>query len=235
MIGNQKTNDDGYVTIATKVPPHIAELLNIICAARGIKVYELLNLCIQAIIETAKCTTDLSPDLRQIVDMLRMDAGWNNAFSFASPYAQTDVAQLILILQQPDRKGFGLTMIDRPFMESARQTYCVDDMLERVAEVSMRGLYKELRQIGIALDSQSLRETLTILCDAALIDYLDKIDQSELPQIGVVNEFGKVIEYAAKTKSKHHRTPDDQSARQQHIVFDDYDKEIARKEADDDT
>lgn len=233
MIGNQKTNDDGYVTIATKVPPHIAELLNIICAARGIKVYELLNLCIQAIIETAKCTTDLSPDLRQIVDMLRMDAGWNNAFSFASPSAQTDVAQLILILQQPDRKGFGLTMIDRPFMGDARQTYCVDDILERVAEVSMRGLYKELRQIGIAFESQSLRETLTTLCDAALIDHLDKIDQSELPQIGIYTEFGKAIEYASKTKSKHHRTPDDQSAIQQCIVFDDDDKETARKEADD--
>ena len=89
-----------------------------------------------------------------------------------------------------------------------------------------------MRQIGIAFESQSLRETLTTLCDAALIDHLDKIDQSELPQIGIYTEFGKAIEYASKTKSKHHRTPDDQSAIQQCIVFDDDDKETARKEAD---
>jgi hypothetical protein len=145
--------------------------------------------------------------------MLEVDAGWNNAFNFANPTAQMDIAQMILILQQHDgkrpREGFGMVMLDKPFMGyDARQTLCVDDILERVAEVSMKGLYKELRQVGIALETESLRETLTTLCDAALIEHMNEMDAAEGPQVGNFTDFGKVIEYGKRTKRKKHFTPD---------------------------
>jgi len=233
MIGDQKQRDDGFVTVATKVPPHVAELLNIIAKSKGTDIYGLLQLFIEVIITAAKTTTHVSPKMKLLLHMLEVDAGWNHAFNFANPTAQMDIAQIILIIQQHDgkrpRDGFGMVMIDKPFMgDDARQTLCVDDILERVAEVATKGLYKELRQIGVACESESLRETLTVLCDGALLEHLNQMDAAEGPQLGNFSDFGKVIEWGKRTKRKKHITPD---SIQTHIVFGDDDREIADYEA----
>ena len=235
MIGEQKNKDDGYVNVSTKVPPHIAELLNIIAKSRGTDIYGLLGLFVQAIIRAAKATTDVSPDMKLVLEMLEMDSNWNNAFNFASPSVRQDVAQVILILQQHDgkkpRNGFGLVMIDKPFMGAeARQTICVDDILERVAEVSMSGLYKELRQVGIAFGSDSLRETLITMCDAQKIINLEETEREELPGLGEFHDFGKVIEWGNRMKRRPHRTPDS-LCKQQKIIFDDFDRDTGEGEA----
>ena len=169
-----------------------------------------------------------------LMNMLEMDANWQNAYNFASPSAQQDIAQMILILQQYDgqgdrrkpRNGFGLVMIDKPFCGGeARQTYCVDDILERVAEVSMAGLYKQLLQLGVAYESESLRETLTTMCDAQLIEHLNQMDREELPQLGDFHDFGKVIEWGNKKKQRKHRTPDS-IANSQQPLFPDFSREF---------
>ena len=72
----------------------------------------------------------------------------------------------------------------------------------------MKGLYKELRQVGIALETESLRETLTILCEGALIEHLNEMDAAEGPQVGNFSDFGKAIEWGKRTKRKKHFTPD---------------------------
>ena len=168
--------------------------------------------------------------------MLKMDTDWNKAFSFANPTATMDVAQVILVLQQHDgkepRQGFGLAMIDKPFLpgETPVMTLCVDDILERIVEVSMKGLYKELRQIGVGYESESIRETLTMLCDSALIENLNEMNDAEMPKVGNFTDFGKAIEYGQRTKRKPHRTPDSVANSQQRIVFDDFDRDLADME-----
>lgn len=233
MIGEQNSQD-GTKNVSTKVPVWVAELLNLICASRGTDIYGLMQLVLEFIIETAKVSGPVPPQMQALLHMLKMDADWNKAFSFSNPTATMDVAQVILVLQQHDgkqpRQGFGLAMIDKPFLpgEKPRMTLCVDDILERVAEVSMKGLYKELRQMGIAYGTDSLRETLTIMCDAQLIEHLKEMDAAELPQVGNFHDFGKVIEYGNKAKRKPHLTPD---SIQTHIVFDDNDRKTADMEA----
>jgi hypothetical protein len=228
-IGNQKTKDSGFVNVSTKVPPHVADFLNIVAKSKGTDIYGLIQLFIQAIIRAAKCTTEITPEMKTLLHLIEMDADWNKAFSFASPSAKTDVAQIILVLQQYDgtgdnrqpRKGFGIVMIDKPFLPGATptQTYCVDDILERVAEVSMRGLYRELRQVVNMSDSGSLREALTILCDAYVKERIEENDAAEYPQLGNYHDFGKVIEYGARTKQKKHRDPDSLADQQQKLDF----------------
>ena len=97
----------------------------------------------------------------------------------------------------------------------------------------MKGLYKELRQIGVAYETESLRETLTMMCDAQLIDHLNQMDADELPKVGDFHDFGKVIEYGNKSKRKPHRTPDSLANSQQRIIFDDFDRDLADMEVKD--
>lgn len=231
MIGEQNSQTNaGFKNVSTKVPVWVADLLNIICKARGTDIYGLMQLVLQFILETAKVSGPVPPQMQALINMLKMDADWNKAFSFSQPTAQMDVAQVILILQQHDgkepRKGFGLCMIDKPFLpgEEPRMTLCVDDILERVVEVSMRGLYRQLREVGIAMESESIRETLTQLCDAATIQYLKELDEGEMPQMGNFHDFGRVIEYGRKTKGYKHRTPDSVRGLQRPL-FPDFDRE----------
>ena len=237
MIGEQNSQD-GTKNVSTKVPVWVAELLNLICASRGTDIYGLLKLVLEFIIETAKVSGPVPPAMQTILHMLKMDVDWNRAFAFSDPSATMDVAQVILVLQQHDkngaRQGFGLAMIDKPFLpgETPTMTLCVDDILERVAEVSMRGLYKELRQMGVVLETESLRETLTMMCDAQLIKHLDEVDAAELPGLGDYHDYGKHIEWAKKYKRVHHRTPDS-IAQQQSIIFENVDRETADMEAKD--
>ena len=237
MIKEQQSQENaGVRNVSTKVPVWVADLLNIICRARGTDLYGLLQLVIQFIVETAKVNGPVPQQMQTLLNMLKMDADWNKAFSFANTTATMDVAQVILVLQQHDgkqpRQGFGLVMIDKPFLpgETPTMTLCVDDILERVAEVSMRGLYKELRQMGVVLETESLRETLTMMCDAQLVKHLDEMDAAELPGLGDYHDYGKHIEWAKKYKRVHHRTPDS-IAKQQSIIFEDVDRETADMEA----
>lgn len=235
MIGEQNSQDKTK-NVSTKVPLWVADLLNIICKARGTDIYGLMQLVLEFIIETAKVRGPVPPQMQALLHMLKMDADWNKAFSFSNPTATLDVAQVILVLQQHDgktpRQGFGLAMIDKPWLpgEKPMMTLCVDDILERVAEVSMKGLYKDLRQIGIAYQAESLRETLTLMCDAQLIDQLNQMDAAEVPGLGNFSDFGKAIEYGKRTKRKQHRTPDS-VASDLRIIFDDYDRKVADYEA----
>ena len=228
MIGaNQKTKDDGVVTLSVKIPAWMADQLNAIAKMRGddVTANHLLALCLQFIVESAKHTGPIANEFQTLLNMMKMDASWNKAFNFSRIDAQMDVAQCILILQQHDgkepRKGFGLTLVDKPFMGEATYTTCVDDILERVAEVSMPGLYRQLNKIGQRLDCISLRETLTLLSEY-MDDSLNKEEErAEMPSMGTLTDYGRPIEYGQRTKRKKHRTPDEMPS----IKFEDWEGE----------
>lgn len=236
MIGEQKQkNESGYVVVATKVPAYISELLTILAKQRGMEVYELLQLLINGFITAAKASGPLSPQMKTLIEMLQTDTSWKGAFSFTGLSGSTDVEQAILIMRQRDpagraKPGFGIAMIDHPCCGGATMTLCVDDILERVVEVSMKGLYKRLDKVGKRLMCQSLRETLTLLSEY-MDDSINKEEElSEMPGYGEYHEYGKRIEYEKKYKRKQHRTPDS-VANQMSIHFDDSYKQLADMEA----
>lgn len=135
------------------------------------------------------------------------------------------VAQVVLILEQPGKKGFGAVMIDRPFMSEARMTECVDDILERVCEVTMHGIYKRLRLFGARMDCNDLSDILLTLVDGETIALLDEEAKAEMKGEAMYDSRGRRIEYGQKSKAKQHRTPDS-VAQDQRLLFDDFSREF---------
>ena len=237
MIGDQKQKDDGFELVQTKVPTHIKQLLDILAKQRGMSTYELLQLLINGFITAAKANGPMSPQMKILLEVLQTDTSWKGAFSFTGLSGSTDVEQVVLIMRQRDqagraKPGFGLVMIDHPCCGGTTMTVCLDTILERIVQVSMKGLYRQLRDIGNSIGSESMRETLITLCDAKTIEDLNEQDRLELPGYGEYHDYGKRIEYGKRTKRIHHRTPDSVDL-QQKIVFDDYDSEVADYEAQD--
>ena len=235
MSNQKQVKEGGNATLSVKVTQETYELLNILAEGmeHGTNANDLLKMFVNAFIESAKHSGPVSNEMRMLLDMLRLEEGWHKHFNFADVNAQKEVAQVVLILQQPGRTGFGMTMIDRPYMDDSYQTLCVDEILERVVDVSMKGLYLELREIGNSLGTKSIRETLTILCDSYRLAQMDNDLADELPKLGNYSDFGRAIEYGQRTKQKKHRTPDGEAMRQQRIVFTDEDREIADYEVQD--
>ena len=222
--------------LGTKIDPAMYEVLNACCDALGVDVYHLLQWFAYTIIRASAPMHELDPRIQKLLAMMESDAGWQQAFNLANTNG-LKVAQVVLILEQEGRKGFGAVMIDRPFFGDARQTECVDTILERVTEVTMRGIYRRLRLMGAKMDCQNLSDLLLTMIDAQTILDLDEGFRAELPGMGDYNYNGKQVAYGKKTKAKQHRTPDsvaqDQRYQQGTIHFDDTDREVADYEVND--
>ena len=231
MSNQQKqVKDGGNETLSVKVTKETYELLNILAEGmeHGTNANNLLKMFVHAFIESAKHYGPVSKEMQMLLDMLKVEQGWHKAFNFADVTSQKRIAQVVLILEEPGRNGFGMTMISRPYMDKSYQTYCVDDILEQVVAVAMKGLYQELRDIGNDLGTESLRETLFALCDSYKLAKMDNDLEDELPKLGTYSDFGRAIEYGNRAKRKKHLTPD---SIQTHIVFGDDDKALTEMEA----
>ncbi len=207
-MATKKNKEDRFEQIGSKIDPAMAEVLDACCNALGVDIYHLLQWFCYVIVKASAPMHALDPRIQKLMTMLDRDAGWQNAFNLCNP-DKLKVAQVILILEQEGHRGFGAVMVDKPWMgEMTNQTECVDDILERVAEVTMSGIYRRLRLIGAELDCNNLSDILLTMLDAQDIANLDASDRAEGPQMGDIAPNGKAIAYGKRTKRKKHFSPD---------------------------
>lgn len=215
---------ENYELLQTKISPQQAELLDAICNVLGVNTYQIFQMFFYTLCKASAPMHELSPEIRKLMTLMETDAAWSEAFNMANP-EKLRVAQVVLILEQPGKKGFGAVMIDRPFMSEARMTECVDDILERVCEVTMHGIYKRLRLFGARMDCNDLSDILLTLVDGETIALLDEEAKAEMKGEAMYDSRGRRIEYGQKSKAKQHRTPDS-VAQDQRLLFDDFSREF---------
>lgn len=223
-----QNNKENYALLQTKISPQQAELLDAICNVLGVNTYQIFQMFFYTLCKASAPMHELSPEIRKLMTLMETDAGWAEAFNMANP-ERLKVAQAVLILEQQDHKGFGAVMIDKPFMSDARMTECVDDILERVCEVTMHGIYRRLRLIGAEHDCTNLSDILLTMVDAQTVLDMDEASKIEMKGEALYDYRGRPIKYGARTKAKQHRTPDS-LAMDQRIKFDDFDRETAERE-----
>ena len=202
-----KNKYERFEQLGTKIDPAMAEVLNACCDAMGVDVYHLLQWFAYTIVKASAPMHALDPRIQKLMTMLDRDAGWQNAFNLCNP-DRLKIAQVVLILEQDNHKGFGAVMVDKPFFSEARQTECVDDILERICEVTMHGIYKQLRLMGATLECNNLSDVLLTMLDAQDRISLEESDMAEGPQMGDIAPNGRALAYGKRTKRKKHFTPD---------------------------
>ena len=217
-----KSKDERFEQLGTKIDPAMAEVLDACCNAMGVDVYHLLQWFAYTIVKASAPMHSLDPRIQKLMVMLDRDAGWQTAFNLCNP-DRLKVAQVILILEQENHKGFGAVMVDKPFFNEAHQTECVDDILERVTEVTMSGIYKRLRLMGADMECNNLSDVLLTMLDAQ--DILNAVEReaSELPGMGEIAPNGRAVAYGKRTKRKKHYTPD--TMPMQRTIFEDFDRD----------
>jgi hypothetical protein len=229
----KKNKEDRFEQLGTKIDPAMAEVLDACCNALGVDVYHLLQWFAYVIVKAAAPMHGLDPRIQKLMTLMESDVGWQKAFNQCNP-DRLKVDQVIVILEQEGHKGFGAAMIDKPWMGESRQTECVDDILERVTQVLVPGIYKRIRKMEKRLGTDSLMDTLLTMLDAQEFFEAVEGDRSEGPQMGDVADNGRRLEYGKRTKRKKRFNPDT-LPEQVRIHFTDYDKRVAESEVDHDS
>ena len=224
-----KQKDEKHVVYSVKVSPDQAAVLDKIFDTIGVNSYQMFQMFAYTMARAAAPQHELDPRIRKVMTMMETDASWAQAFNLANPN-DLDVAQVVLILQQKDKRGFGAVMIDKPFMGEARMTECTDDILERVCEVTMHGIYRRLRLVGGMMKCNNLSDVLLDLIERQSKELREEDDRIQMQGEAQFTDAGKRIEYGKRTKARHHRTPDGEAMRQQRIQFTDEDREQAEAE-----
>ena len=207
-MAKQKKKENRFEQIGSKIDPAMAEVLDACCNALEVDIYHLIQWFCYVIVKASAPMHALDPRIQKLMAMMESDVGWQKAFNLAN-HDDLDVAQVVLILEQKNHRGFGAVMIDKPFCgEPQGQTECVDDILERVTEVTMRGIYKRLRLMGAKMDCQNLTDVLLTMLDAQDILNAEEREASELPGMGDIAPNGRAVAYGKRTKRKKHYTPD---------------------------
>lgn len=220
----KNNNPEKYEQIGSKISPDQMKVLNACCDAMGVDIYHLMQWFCYAIIKMAAPVHEIGPRTKKLMTILDTDADWQRAFNLANP-DELKVSQVILILEQKRHKGFGAIEIDHNVLpgQEPQMTECVDDILERVAEVTMPGIYRRLRRMGAALDCTSLSDILLTMLDAQELINTTESDTAEGPQMGDRADNGRLrVEYGKLTKRGQKRSPDS-VAQDQRFHFDDID------------
>lgn len=221
--------DGKFVTVATKVSQETADILNKIAQAKGVKIYELMQLVVQFLVRSTKCEHNLSDEMRKLLVMWHNEHMWRGSYNMCAN-AATEIDQEVLIMRQKGRKGFGATMVNKPFMGDCTQTECVDDIVERVVEVCMPGVYRRLRRLAVDMDCDSLTDLLILLTDSAAVQALEDSDRKEMEASADYVETGRSRPrqpWQSPSVRHHRRDPDsldnDRRIRQTTIRFDEDD------------
>jgi hypothetical protein len=227
-------NNQNFEPKGTKISPAMAVVWDAVCEALGTNTYDLIQQFIYAMIRAASEQHDKSPEIQRLLDALDLDPGWQNAINLCAPNGKLNISQMVLIVEQEDKQGFGMVMLNKPYMGDVTQTENVNLIIERVLEVGLKKIYRKLRMIKADMRVNWLSDVLASMIDAQDLLNAEQADREELPGIGDHTVNGKRIIYGNKSKSRHHRTPDsldaDKRYQQTHIAFDDYDREVADME-----
>ena len=226
-------SEEKYKVLSVKIKPDQAVLLDAICNALGVNTYQIFQMFFYTLCKASAPMHELSPEIRKLMTLMETDASWAEAFNIANPN-NLKIAQVILILEQEKKKGFGAVMIDKPFMSDSRQTEKADEILERVTEVTMHGIYRRLRMLGAKINCNTLSDILLTMIDAQTVLELEEESRVEMQGDAQYDIRGRRIEYGKRTKAKQHRTPDS-LAHDQRIRFDESDINVSdTQEASDD-
>ena len=223
MSNNQNQHDEdarGFEPMGTKIDPAMAVVWNAVCQALGTDTYHMLQHFIYAMIRMASDAHSKTPEVEKLMTILDSDVAWQNAINLCAPKGKLSISQMILIIEDEEREGFAMTMLNKPFMGDCVQIDNANAIIERVIEVGIKGLYKKLRQMKASMRCEWLSDLLLTMMDAQDVLNVTEADRMEMAGNAMFSDYGKPIEYGKKNKRVPHRTPDSVANSQQLKLFD---------------
>lgn len=194
---------DKFVVIGTKTSPDFAETFYRICAKKGIKPYQAMQMMVDAFVRYTDDRHNLSAEMEQLMSIFEHMDGWKDAFNLADASADRHIEEAIYLLSAKDRAGARAIIVHRPYFGNWSETANIQYIIERVIEVLLPERYWRLRDLAKEMECGSLLELLDRLVDAHTVEQLNAEFRKDFEDCNR-SEYGRPIEYGARTKRKKH-------------------------------
>ena len=203
--------DTDSVVINTKVSRPAALLLERLCAAKGISVYELNQMVLDTLIRYMSDECNLTVEIEKAMAIFEHMIGWAKALNIADPTVKMKIAEATYYLVDAADKKHGVRAVHvtRPFFGDWQQTYNIQDILKRTLMHLCPERYKRMEKLAVEMECGDVVELIDLLLDMHSQDADTKVLREQFEDINRA-ENGKAIEYAARTRRKMHHSVNDQ-------------------------
>lgn len=200
MNNDKNKEQEKFEPAGTKLNPAMAVVWNAVCDALGTDTYHLLQHFIYAMIRMASDAHSRTPEVEKLMTILDNDIAWNNAINLCAPKGKLSISQMILIVEDEEKEGFAMTMLNKPFFNDCVQIDNANMIIERVLEVGFKRIYKKIREMGERHDCKWFADTILLMLDAQDMLEIEESERQEMIGQAEFNDYGQRIAYGKKTK-----------------------------------
>lgn len=211
-------SERNYTTVATKISHTDKEKLKAIAKGFGLTFYQLLQALILCILRIADNGSNMSAEclamLQAFESTVKTLNGSYNPIANLKISDSDHIQSAILFCKRRENHRPQLLEVGQGKSGMMWESYNTEQMFSRFLDVLCPDVTKALRaeqsRMGYACMTQALRKI--VLSKADSHERLISEDVAELFADNWRADNAKVVEYAAKTKSTHHRTIDGKAA-----------------------
>ena len=174
-----------------KVTPEVEIKLNNLAARIGMdSVYQMLSLCVDALIKYMDKDCQLDPELQKLIDMFERFEGWGQVCALTSSNPKWSVAEAVYFIRDEDKCGYTACWVKKPFFGDAKATFNKRDILDMVIRRAFPAMNRRLDLMGMQLSTSCHADTINQLLSDNIEDPND-IELREMFADCGRNEFGK--------------------------------------------
>ena len=212
--------EENYRMLQTKVSPETYARAKSIERKKGISIYRIIQMMVDTIVRYMDDRHNLTPEIEKAMSLFEHLYGWRDALNLADPTVDKEVGEAIYFLYDPEgkQKGTRAVHVTKPFFGNWTQDENVQHLLERFVCLVFPERYRRLRALAVEEGCSSLLELIDHLIDTHSQDS-DTREFREQFEDAARAENNRPVIYGARTKRKHHLTPDSMEARQSIIRF----------------
>lgn len=155
---------DNMENVSTKVNAEFKALFEGLCQQMGLKPYNVLQLCAEAIVLMRDEEHNLSDDMRRIIRMFEGIYDCANRICLADNRDEFEVVGAIYLLRNKDKAGNRMVLVE-PLFGEMNATYNTNTIVEKVLHIVSPSLYRLLLEIGDDMQTSSMVDTIHRVVD----------------------------------------------------------------------
>lgn len=195
-------NNDKYQVISTKVTPHARKVLARLAKKSGMEIYELLQMCCDCLVRYTSDQYNLTPELERMMGVFEHTLGWAGALNVADPSVKPRISEAVYFLTAKGKKGARAVHVNRPFFGDWQQNLNIQQIIDRVLELTVPERYRKLRLLAAEWDCHSVLELLDTLIDRNGVGSLDADEIRKGFEDCNRAQNNEPVEYGQRTKRK---------------------------------
>ena len=130
---------------------------------KGINKYQLLQNMCEVILRFMSDKHNRTPEMEQAMETFENMEGWKDNFNLCDPQAKPEISEATYYLSdfsKNGKKGIRVVHVERPFFGTWKQTFNLQQIMERFMCITFPSLYRRLSFIALVKDCSSILELL---------------------------------------------------------------------------